>query len=93
MTLDEAHLILNTKRGDGLEQILQVRPFQFGGGSIRKLKPKCTCPCLRRLELRAPVQGEHATGGAANANRCAWCTGDANDSALALLAVKGGAGA
>jgi len=32
MTLDEAYHILNTKRGDGMEQILQVRPFQFGGG-------------------------------------------------------------
>ena len=26
MTLDEAHLILNMKRGDSMEQILQVRP-------------------------------------------------------------------
>ena len=25
MTLDEAHLILNMKRGDSMEQILQVR--------------------------------------------------------------------
>jgi mitochondrial import inner membrane translocase subunit TIM16 len=25
MTLDEAHLILNTKREDGMERILQVR--------------------------------------------------------------------
>lgn len=93
MTLDEAHLILNAKRGDGIEQILEVCPFQFGVGSIRKLKPKFTCPCPRRLELRTPVQGEHATGGAANAKRCTWCTGDANASALALLAVKGGTGA
>jgi hypothetical protein len=27
MTLDEAHLILNTKREEGIEQILQVRPL------------------------------------------------------------------
>ena len=26
MTLDEAHLILNTKRGEAVERILQVRP-------------------------------------------------------------------
>lgn len=37
ITLDEAHLILNTKRGDGMEQILQVRSPKLGiGRSIPK---------------------------------------------------------
>jgi import inner membrane translocase subunit TIM16 len=29
MTLDEAHLILNTKREEGIEQILKVRPLVY----------------------------------------------------------------
>jgi import inner membrane translocase subunit TIM16 len=32
MTLDEAHLILSTKRADGMERILQVRRSEFGRG-------------------------------------------------------------
>ena len=30
MTLDEAHLILNVKRGDGLEVVQKVRLLLFG---------------------------------------------------------------
>jgi import inner membrane translocase subunit TIM16 len=30
MTLDEAHLILDTKPADGMERILQVCPSEFG---------------------------------------------------------------
>src|SRR6267154_2934363 len=29
MTLDEAHLVLNTKREEGIEQILKVRPVVY----------------------------------------------------------------
>lgn len=35
MTLDEAHLILNTKRGEAVERILQVRPPGLGPSLLR----------------------------------------------------------
>ena len=42
MTLDEAHLILNTKRGEAVERILQVRPSARLSG---------LCPSLFRANV------------------------------------------
>jgi hypothetical protein len=48
MTLDEAHLILNMKRGDSMEQILQVRPvLNWGEGR----SPKFLTQLYLSLEL------------------------------------------
>jgi len=42
ITLDEAHLILNTKRGDGMEQILQSYEHLFKANSPPEVPPKAT---------------------------------------------------
>jgi len=51
MTLDEAHLVLNTKHADGIERILQVRPSGFGRGRSSEINATALVLVKRRLEL------------------------------------------
>jgi hypothetical protein len=83
MTLDEAHLILNTKHGEAVERILQVRPSVLPDFVHRQLRAN-----FCDLELRTLVQSQLSGGSATN--KCARRTG--RPSAFTLLAVKGGAG-
>lgn len=78
MTLDEAHLILNLKQGESMEQVLKV----WVGRQPFGVADRCA-------ELRAFIRGE-CTSGRGNGNATAgWvCTKE-----LALLAVKGCTGA
>jgi hypothetical protein len=52
MTVDEAHLILNAKREESIEQILQVRPL--GTGSIAGVR-QLVVDHWTGSELRTPV--------------------------------------
>lgn len=88
MTLDEAHLILNAKREESIEQILQVRPL--GTGSIAGVS-QLVVDHWTGSELRTPVQGKRATG--SGTNECARRAGHGDSSAFTLLAVKGCASA
>jgi hypothetical protein len=83
MTLDEAHLILNAKRGEAVERILQVRPSG--------LRPSLLRANFCLPELRTLVQSQR--GGGSVTHKCARGTGRGGDtSAFTLPAVKGGAG-
>jgi len=85
MTIDEAHLILNAKRGENLEQILRVCPLLRGcSGTKCAISDDLIFP----LELRAPIQGKRSTRSAAAESRIK-CSGYGNTSAFALPAVKG----
>lgn len=64
MTLDEAHLILNMKRGDSMEQILQVRPvlnWEEDRSPPKKfdstvLVPRAISTCSRQIRRQKCLQ-------------------------------------
>lgn len=55
MTLDEAHLVLNVKRGEAMENILKVS----GSRVVGKLDDMANC--VTHAELRASVQSKLAS--------------------------------
>jgi hypothetical protein len=70
MTLDEAHLILNAKREESIEQILQVRPLGLGLSppcanlSLTTGRIRTTNTCLRQTRHRKWHQRVRQAGGA-----------------------------
>lgn len=67
MTLDEAHLILNTKRGEAVERILQVRPSELRPSLLRAnlFMTRITNTCLKPTRRRKRHRQMHQVDGAA----------------------------